>query len=521
MPDLPSIQDAAEAALYAECWDAVLCYAELCTTGSEAATRLAEEAFGRGMREARAGADPAGRAGRRPARLPRIPLLLTAVRTTAADWEAEGQGDVLAPELRRWLGSDQAGRHTGPPPRRPLALRGLRDMPAPDAELLWLADVEALPLAVTARRIGLDPAALSGELTEVRALFRDRCRQAHRDAQLDPGCLGYARLLDAVTRTAGAAPPEDLSHHLVGCADCAEAAACLRGPEELPAALADGVLGWGGPAYLQRRRKAADARLGAAGHPADDSVVRAEEGSCRARAVRGGILVTAALVSLLALAVTLMPFGDAGEPTSAPVDTVDRRPVTLPDLSPVPTTTARPSSGTARPSRDPAQDHNDREDRPEARLPSGPHGKPDPEPQGTASATGTPPPTGTGPGPGPGSGTETGAGPPACRVEYDLVNQWPDGFQAAVTVTTRHALDSWSVGWHFPDGQQVGHMWDANHTQHGTHVTAHAQAYNASVPADGRFAFGFVASWEGKNSLPYGFTLNGRDCAHGPHVGAE
>lgn len=74
MPDLPTPQDAAEAALFSECWDAVLSYADLCTAGSVAATRLATEAFALGIREARAGESGTSRnAGRRPARLPRIP----------------------------------------------------------------------------------------------------------------------------------------------------------------------------------------------------------------------------------------------------------------------------------------------------------------------------------------------------------------------------------------------------------------------------------------------------------------
>lgn len=54
MPDLPKPQDAAEAALFSECWDAVLSYADLCTSGSTAATELATEAFTNGMHEAHA-----------------------------------------------------------------------------------------------------------------------------------------------------------------------------------------------------------------------------------------------------------------------------------------------------------------------------------------------------------------------------------------------------------------------------------------------------------------------------------
>ncbi|MEV7996920.1 cellulose-binding protein, partial [Streptomyces sp. NPDC086077] len=248
MPDLPTPQDATEAALFSECWDTVLSYADLCTAGSAAATALAREAFALGIREARtaaSGPDPI--AGRRPPRQPRLPrmaLLLTAVRTTAADWETQGHGHRLDPELRLWLNSEGAARHTGPPLRRPLALRALRDMQGPDAELLWLAEVEALPLPVLARRLSLDPSGVAGELAEVRGLFRDRCLRNHLDTPMDPQCRSYARLLDAVTRSPLSDTPDDLSRHLARCVQCAEAAACLRlHGGGLPGALAGGVIG--------------------------------------------------------------------------------------------------------------------------------------------------------------------------------------------------------------------------------------------------------------------------------------
>ncbi|MDF3143412.1 cellulose-binding protein, partial [Streptomyces sp. T21Q-yed] len=229
MPDLPTPQDASEAALFSECWDAVLSYADLCTAGSAAANQLAAEAFSTGIREAREAETGTFRsAGRRPARLPRIPLLLTAVRTTAAAWEESGQGHKLDPDLRLWLNSDKAARYTGPPLQRPIALRGLRDMQEPDAALLWLSEVEALPLQVVARRLGLDPATVSEELIQVRGLFRDRCHRNHLDTPMDAQCRSYARLLDAVTRSTAADTPDDLSRHLATCVQCAEAAACLR-----------------------------------------------------------------------------------------------------------------------------------------------------------------------------------------------------------------------------------------------------------------------------------------------------
>ncbi|MFD0318048.1 cellulose binding domain-containing protein [Streptomyces flavalbus] len=494
MPDLPTPKDAAEAALFSECWDTVLSYADLCTCGSESAARLAREAFADGMREtARTtapGTDAVRDTSRRTAQLPRIARMLTAVRRTAAAWEEQGQGHRLDPDLRLWLSSEHAARHTGPPLGRPLALRTLRDMQPADAELLWLAEVESLPLAVVARRLRLDPATVGAALAEARALFRDRCLRNHLDGQLAAPCRGYARMLDALTRAPGTdAPetPEDLSQHLTHCVRCAEAAACLRlHGGGLPAALAGGVIGWGGLAYLERRRRAADVRLGAApSAPADPQPPRT--GATKARVLRNGLLVAAVLVSLLALGVTLLPTGEDNAP-----DPGDGRPVADPRPSPpsfTPTPTTAPPSPTPTPT--PKTHHPPHPSTPPTRNPH-------PEPQTTA------PPT---PKPSPSPSTT-----PTCRVDYDITGQWPDGFQAAVTVTTAHALDDWRLTWTFRDGQHVTQMWDAGYVQQGPHVTTTAAPYNAKIPADGTLSLGFIAAWQGANTPAYGFELNGRAC---------
>ncbi|MFI2763942.1 cellulose binding domain-containing protein [Streptomyces echinatus] len=490
MSDLPTVQDDTEAALFSECWDAVLSYADLCTSGSLMAHQLATEAFTLGMREVRAAASTHVRgAGRRTARLPTIPALLTAVRNTAADWEAGGRGHRLDPDLRLWLNSQGAARFSGPPLERPVALRGLRDMQEADAALLWLAEVEALPLPTVARRLGLDPAGAAGELDQVRTLFRDRCHRAHLDSPMDAHCRSYARLLDAVTRSPTAETPDDLSRHLATCVRCAEAAACLRlHGGGLPAALAGGVIGWGGLAYLERRRRATEVRFGA-GRP-DPGTADPEEGTGRSRALRGGLLATAVLLSALALGVSLMPFGGSGEETAAARD--DRQPVADPEFSRAAARPTRTGSPSARPSATRT-----------ARTPA--RTQPDPEPQGTSSATHR--------------ATSTGAPattePAGCRVAYDLSDQWPDGFQATVTVTTDRALTGWQVAWTFRDGQRVGQMWDATVHQNGSRVTATAADYDRAVAAHGTLSFGFLGTWGDENRTPYGFTLNGAPCTLG------
>ncbi|MFH0516011.1 cellulose binding domain-containing protein [Streptomyces sp. M41] len=496
MPDLPTPHDAAEAALFSECWDTVLAYADLCTAGSGSARQLATEAFTAGIREAReTGTGALASAGRRPARLPRIPLLLTAVRTTAAGWEESGQGHRLDPDLRLWLNSGQAARYAGPPLRRPLALRGLRDLQEADAALLWLTEVETLPHAVVARRLGLDPATLSDELAQVRGLFRERCRRSHLDAPMEARCRSYARLLDAVTRSTATETPGDLSRHLATCVHCAEAAACLR-PHGggLPGALAGGVLGWGGHAYLERRRRSAEARPGAGLSDGPDAEAGPPDpGEQNARVLRSGLLVAAVLVSLLALAVSMMPGGSTGDGGTARGDASGRQPVADPGFS-------LPVAGAAHPS---GSAGNAPKSSKSAAADSSEPKSPDPDPRGATSATAD---EDDDPDP-------AASAPPLCSVDYEIDGQWPDGFQATVTVTTERALDDWRVAWSFRDGQEVGQMWDARFAQNGSRVTATAAGYNRTVAANGTLSFGFLGSWDGKNSAAHDFTLNGHDCA--------
>lgn len=498
MPDLPKPQDATEATLLSECWDAVLSYADLCTSGSSSASRLATEAFTRGIQESRAEEARAGRGrGRRVPRLPRVPFLLTAVRTTAASWEAAGEGHLLDPELRLWLHSDGAARYTGPPLRRPLALRALSDLQEPDAALLWLAEVEALPLPAVARRLGLDPASAAGELDQVRTLFRDRCHRAHLDTPMDAACRSYARLLDAVTRAPGAELPEDLSRHLATCVACAEAAGCLRlHGGGLPAALAGGVIGWGGLAYLERRRRAAEAGL----YPGRADASGTDRGLSpgrepRPRIGRAGLLAGAGLVSVLALAVTLVPHASDG-PDGADDTTGSRGPVAAP-APPPPTVAPQPSDTSGNPSEPP------RADATSAPGPTPTTRGPEPAPQGegTTPAHVTHRPI-----------EPTHTADAYCHLRYEIVNEWPDGFQATVTVTAAAPLDDWRIGWTFRDGQRVSQMWDGSFTQDDSLVTATAADYNRSVTAGGTFGVGFLGSHQGGNGAPHRFTLNGRPC---------
>jgi lysophospholipase L1-like esterase len=107
------------------------------------------------------------------------------------------------------------------------------------------------------------------------------------------------------------------------------------------------------------------------------------------------------------------------------------------------------------------------------------------------------------------------SGPGSCAVGYAVTSSWPGGFQGDVTITNTGptAVTGWALRWSFADGQQVSQWWNATVTQAGAAVTATNAAYNASVPAGGSAAFGFIASDNSANTVPTAFTLNAVACA--------
>ncbi|MEU1791769.1 cellulose-binding domain-containing protein [Streptomyces sparsogenes] len=575
-----------EAALLSEYWDAVLDYANLCTTTPQDGMRLATEAFRRGIRETR-------NSRTRPwgPRLPWLPLLLSSVRKTAAAWQARQAGDRLDPALRIWLTSDRARRYTTPRRQQPLALRGLWDLPEVDAELLWSVEVESRPPTAVARQLGWDPAHADEEIARVRARFRELCQRNHVDTLTDEECRSYAGLLDAATRSPDAAAPDDLWQHLARCAPCKEAAACLYlHGSGLPGALAGGVLGWGGLPYLERRRRVAaentggrrlgtlarsvgpplwdrvKGRRGGGGRPragrtaeaapaartaevprtydeapptaeappafdafgaaavgatAASGVIRARGGSRRALGAGGGrrrrprkggrtrtagILAAAAAVSVIAvIAYTntdgesddgLPPEGSSGPGVLPTVGPTDLPTEGGPSRSHVP-----PSSGTS------TVGHRTGP----SKSPSGPSGKPSSsdassessEPSESSDSSGKPP--GKRPEhPGPAGVT--------CTARYSLDNEWPDGFQAKVTVTPRKTVRDWRLSWRFENGQRITEMWNGEFVQRGSTVTVTPADYNETARGGEPLEVGFLGTWDAGNAAPTGLALNGRPC---------
>ncbi|MFE5160716.1 cellulose binding domain-containing protein [Streptomyces sp. NPDC056697] len=560
---------ASATALLGAYWEAVADYAELCTTTPEDGMRLATEAFRRGIRETRH-----RRTRGFGKRLPWLPLFLTSVRKTAADWHAHRHGDRLNPELRTWLTSDVAARFAAPPRDQPLALRALRDLPEADGELLWLVEVEARSTEAVARQLGYDPEYATEEIARVRAAFRERCQRAHVETLTDEECRSYAKLLDAATRAPDSPSPADLWQHLARCRSCRDAATCMYvDGEGLPGALTGGVIGWGAHPYLARRRALAErapgttpsaraaaptahavraplwerlrdqvldaiggrrsrrvgdagGRAGAAGRAgaggangAGGSRTGGHRVDRRSRASRRrlrrarttvilAVIAIVALATLVALTRTAADSDDRSNGYPGPAETPSLAPATSSPNNPGGPASPSPSKGGSD-GKDPGEGSGHDPGRGSTKKPGhSPAASPSPSKgdsdsgSGSASGHGGRPPSGRGHG-----------GYADCTARFQLLTEWPDGFKAAVTLTSRKPLDDWRVTWTFRDAQRVTQMWDGDFTQHGAKVTATAADYNKRVKAGGSLSVGFLGTWNDGNRPPGSFTLNGRPCA--------
>ncbi|GAA3737537.1 hypothetical protein HDA32_005425 [Spinactinospora alkalitolerans] len=101
----------------------------------------------------------------------------------------------------------------------------------------------------------------------------------------------------------------------------------------------------------------------------------------------------------------------------------------------------------------------------------------------------------------------------ACSVEYNVTNEWGSGFTADVSVTNEgDAVPDWSLGWTFPDGQQITNGWNGEFSQSGDTVTVNHPGWNPDLDPGETATVGFQGSISGANGEPTGFTVNGVDC---------
>ena len=103
----------------------------------------------------------------------------------------------------------------------------------------------------------------------------------------------------------------------------------------------------------------------------------------------------------------------------------------------------------------------------------------------------------------------------ACHVTYQMLGQWPGGFQGAITIqnTGTTALSSWTLGFSFPSGQTINNAWNTNASQKAAAVTMTNMSYNGTIaPGASQTGIGFIGVWSTANNNPTTFTVNGVVC---------
>ena len=91
----------------------------------------------------------------------------------------------------------------------------------------------------------------------------------------------------------------------------------------------------------------------------------------------------------------------------------------------------------------------------------------------------------------------------ACKVDYQITNQWGGGFGANVTLTNLGSpVTSWNVGWTFGAGQKIQQLWNGTPTVSGSAVSVASMSYNGALATGGTTSFGFNGSWTASNPVP-------------------
>ncbi|MFF5497324.1 cellulase family glycosylhydrolase [Streptomyces aquilus] len=104
-----------------------------------------------------------------------------------------------------------------------------------------------------------------------------------------------------------------------------------------------------------------------------------------------------------------------------------------------------------------------------------------------------------------------------CSVGYRVVGEWPGGFQGEITIrnTGTTAINGWTLGFSFADGQTISTMWGGTPTQSGANVGVTPATYTSTIAAAGSVTVGFIGGKGTTNAAPAAFTLNGGTCATG------
>ncbi|MFD5424348.1 ricin-type beta-trefoil lectin domain protein [Streptomyces sp. NPDC127084] len=213
---------------------ALLAYTRLCASSQTAANQLAVRAFDLAIQEALRGIEPGGTWRHH---------LLALVGRTGRDWAARSLRDRLEPGFLGWIeaGAEASSAMRVGFARLPEVLRGV----------LWYAVVDDEPDAIVGGFLGIT----ADMVPELRPRAQDAMRRAWIQAHLErggtPECLGFRRIIEAATGLGDRRYSRDLTLHLEQCPSCTGLVAALTRMADAPRTVcAEGLIGWGGAAYI-------------------------------------------------------------------------------------------------------------------------------------------------------------------------------------------------------------------------------------------------------------------------------
>ncbi|MGI5404729.1 ricin-type beta-trefoil lectin domain protein [Streptomyces sp. CA-135486] len=229
----------------------VLTYARLCGRNQVAGNQLAVQTFDLAAQEACRGIEPRGNWRHH---------LLMLVQRVGLSWADSSRVDRLEPDFVAWI--DDTADITAPGLPEPRRLRfeessamltGFYRLPELTRGVLWYALVDEEPDATVAGFLGVEP----NLVPELREKAQNAMRQAYVRAYLercgDRKCLGFRRIIEVSARPGDGRRSEDLTLHLTECPSCTRLVAELTRMADKPQAVfAEGLLGWGGAAYVAR-----------------------------------------------------------------------------------------------------------------------------------------------------------------------------------------------------------------------------------------------------------------------------
>ncbi|KUL29005.1 RICIN domain-containing protein [Streptomyces regalis] len=271
----------------------VLGYARLCTPNDSMARQLAAQAFTLAARQTARGVDPG---------LPWRHRLLLLTARSAGTWAMDERAAGLDAGLLLVLNT------TGPSGPVPPMLTAFQSLSSRTQGLIWYGVLEREPVERTATLLGRTREDVTyGTGPALQQLAR-ACLRTRLAASDDPDCPDFGRLIEESVRPDSPRESADLRGHMARCPHCTTAYEELSALRDTPrAALAEGLLPWGGTAY-------------AAGGAGEREAVgltaeRSWPTGGRPRDRRRIALVSAALgVALLPLVVFLVAQGGSSSP---------------------------------------------------------------------------------------------------------------------------------------------------------------------------------------------------------------